>query len=85
MIPRSTLHRQIHERIKNVPVPKTINAINALAQLRKLEEQGAISEQDSLLKRLKVLIALFDCIEQPTADALKAQLEVAREFYKKSP
>ena len=68
-----------------MPVPKTINAINALAQLRKLEEQGAISEQDSLLKRLKVLIALFDCIEQPTADALKAQLEVAREFYKKSP
>ena len=41
---------------------------------------GAISDKDPFEKRLIVLIALFECVAQPTADALKKQLDLVREF-----
>lgn len=81
LIPKNTLHHQIHSEVPNVPVPKVANAKNALAQLRTLYRYGAISDDDSIERRLVVLIALFECIEQPTADALKRQLDIVRKFY----
>lgn len=81
LIPKNTLHHQIHTEISNVPVPKVANVKNALAQLRALYRYGAISDDDGIEKRLKVLIALFECIEQPTADALKKQLDIVHRFY----
>lgn len=82
-IPACTLHREIHERINQIPPPSQEGARSALWQLRYLERYGGISESDSIEKRLIVLIALFECSEQPTADAFKKQLEVVREFNKK--
>lgn len=52
--------------------------------LEYLEKYGAIGPDDPIEKRLTVLIALFECIEQPTADALKEQLRLVHEF-KKAP
>lgn len=80
-IPRNTLHREIHENIATIPTPSAINAQSALNQLRTLEKYGAISDQDDIVRRLEVLIALFDCAEPRTTDALKRQLAIAREFY----
>lgn len=81
MIPRNTLHRMIHEFLGDVPAPSHINAQSALDQLRSLEFYGVIGENDTIQRRLQVFIALFDCVEQPTADALKKQLAIVRKFY----
>ena len=82
-IPANTLHRRIHENIRQIPPPSQENAKEALWHLQYLEKHGGIKANDSIEKRLKVLIALFDCSEQPTADALRKQLEIVREFYEK--
>ena len=84
-IPKNTLHKAIHRRVDSVPVPRPVNAHDALLQLQKLSMYGAISESDPIEKRLEVLISLFDCVEQPTADAFREQLKVVHEFNKKSP
>lgn len=56
-----------------------------LEQLGYLEKYGAISESDPVERRLQLLASLFDCIEQPTADAFRKQLQVVREFKKTPP
>lgn len=83
-IPKSTLHRRIHSLIHTVPVPKIANAKSALNQLRTLERYEIIHEEDSFERRLEVLIALFDSVEQSTADALKKQLDIVHKFKKPS-
>ncbi len=59
--------------------------MSALNQLMMLEQSGAISDDDDIEKRLMILAALFDCVEQPTADAFRKQQQVAHEFYTKKP
>lgn len=85
LIPRASLHQQIHEWVSDIPAPREVSAREALKNLRLLEEYGAISETDPIEKRLLVLIALFDSIEQPTADGFRKQLYVVREYLKKPP
>ena len=82
-IPKNTLHRRIHSIITTVPAPKAANAKSALEQLRSLERYEVIHEEDTIERKLEVLIALFDAIEQPTADAFKKQLDIVRKFYSK--
>ena len=85
-IPRDTLHRLIHYEVAHIPVPKVVNIKSALEQLALLEKFGAIHRSDNIERRIVVLHALFDCSDQRTADALKQQLEIVREFYnKKAP
>ena len=83
-IPRDTLHREIHLKVTTVPTPKESSAKSALEQLETLETFSAITEYDSIERRLELLASLFDCSDQETADAFREQLEVVREF-KKSP
>lgn len=84
-IPALTLHRTIHEQIRQIPPPRLESAEDALWHLGYLEKMGGISLDDSIEKRLSVLIALFDCTDQPTADGFKKQLQIVHEFYKKPP
>lgn len=79
-IPANSLHRYIHENMRSVPIPSQESAKRVLGHLRYLEKYGGISERDPIEKRLKVLIALFDCSEQRTADSLKKQLKLVQEF-----
>lgn len=85
LIPRDTLHHFIHEHVGDVPAPKDVNAKCALEQLRMLEHYDAIHDDDPIEKRLMLLAALFDCCDQPTADAFRAQLEAVHKFYSKPP
>lgn len=78
------MHRKIHDNMKQIPPPSQENAKSVLWHLQYLERYGGISDRDPIEKRLQVLIALFDCSEQPTADALKKQLDIVRES-KKAP
>jgi hypothetical protein len=83
---RDTIHRYLHVHLACIPAPSGRVVDPILEQLELLEKYGAISQEDSLEKRLTILIALFECIAQPTADALKEQLRLTREFYiKKAP
>lgn len=84
-IPRDTLHRQIHHEVAHIPVPRVISIKSALQQLEILERFGGISADDTIDKRLKVLMAIFDCCEPATHNALKKQLDVVCKFYHKSP
>lgn len=80
-LPRD-LHEKLHAEVPSVPVPGGNSVKHALDQMDYLAHFGAISEKDNVEKRLLVLIALFDCVEQPTADALRKQLKIIREYYK---
>ena len=85
LIPRDSLHRLIHENVGSIPPPSGANAKDALRHLRSLEKYGAISDSDPIEKRLKVLIALFDCCEQAKADEFRRQLGVVCKFYSDPP
>ena len=78
------IHRYLHVHLACIPPPNGRIVKEVIEQLQMLEYYGAISLDDPIEKRLKVLIAFFDCVEQPTADALKEQLRLVYEF-KKSP
>lgn len=75
-IPTDTIHHQIHHEMDCIPVPKVFSIKKAFEQLDMLEKYGAIHSDDDIEKRLKVLLALFDCIEPATADALRKQLDI---------
>lgn len=81
---RDTLHRYIHTHLAYIPAPRGVIAQDVLEHLELLKKYGAIGDDDPIEKRLTVLIALFDCAEQPTADALREQLRLVHEF-KKAP
>ena len=81
-VPKDTLHQLIHYHLKNIPVPKPVNAEVALAQLKLLTKNDAIHESDSFERRMLVISALFNCAEPDTADALFKQWEIVREFNK---
>lgn len=76
------LHERLHAEVPDIPVPSENSIKHALDQMDYLAHFRAISEKDNAEKRLSVLIALFDCVEQPTADALRKQLKIIREYYK---
>ena len=84
MIKRDALHAYIHHNMAFIPPPSELHAKMALEQLGYLESANVISEFDSLERRLDILAALFDCCEQPTADAFRKQLELVR-AYKHNP
>ena len=72
------MHQKIHEWLTDVPAPSEENAQGAIEQLRFLRIYHVISDDDDFGKRLVVLISLFDCVEQPTADAFRKQLDIMR-------
>lgn len=80
-IPMNTLHHMIHHEITHIPVPRGITAKDALKQLELLERFGALHTYDNIERRLMVIMALFDCCEPETYDALKKQQELVRKFY----
>lgn len=82
IIPKNTLHRYIHHNTKNIPVPRAPNIKSAIDQLELLESFGGISPNDSIQKRLLVLMALFDYCEPNTYEALKSQYESVCEYYR---
>lgn len=81
--PLNGLHEAIHNEMDGIPVPSEDNAKEMLEHLNILERYGGISDKDSAVKRLKVLVALFTYIEQPTADALQKELEIIESYSKK--
>ena len=84
-IPMNTLHHKLHQEIPQVPTPNVQNIKDALFQLNMLEKYNAIHPYDTIEKRLIVLMALFECCEPETYAALKAQYEIVRKHFSRSP
>ena len=82
-LPLNGLHEHIHNEMDGIPAPSEENAKEMYEHLEVLGKYGGISEKDSIEKRLKLLIALFTYIEQPTADALLKELEIVKSYSKK--
>lgn len=80
LIPQYTVHKEIHETIREIPLPRETSAKYVIERLQELEHYGGISNKDPLEKRLLVLIALFDYIEPDTTEALRRQLNVVRRY-----
>ena len=84
-IPKKTTHRTLHIILESVPTPRGVNATEAIKQLDWLMGRGAISLSDPPSKRLEILAALFDCVDQPTADVLRQQADILRFDYVCAP
>lgn len=68
-----------------VPAPHDSAAKEAYEQLVLLNGFGVLHDNDSIEERLKLLIAIFDCIAQPTADGFRKQLEIVQRHKKEPP
>lgn len=81
-IPMYSLHRKIHHDIMSIPVPRGGNAKAAFHQLQMLDRFGALHTYDNIEKRLTILMALFECSEPNTYEALKRQRAIVRKHFK---
>lgn len=81
-IPRNTLHAQIHYGITRIPPPRGMMAKDVYEQVIMLESYGSLHKNDSIEKRLNLLIMLFSCAEEETANALRHELDLIRKYRK---
>ena len=83
MIPMQTLHREIHSKIHDIPTPNGRECRIAYEEIERLDAMGAISEYDTIEKRLDLLISLWheDC--PATCAILEWQKEIVAKFYQR--
>lgn len=84
-IPKSTLHRAIHDAVRHIPVPSDDAAKAVYQELVYLARWGLIHENDPIERRLKVLIKLFDYEAPRTADGFRKQLDVVQGYKNRPP
>ena len=81
-IPQATLHREIHAKIHDVPTPNGAEcrmAYNGNVRLDKIRAIDIVN--DSVEKRLDLLISLWDDKCPATVAVLKWQRDVVAKFY----
>lgn len=85
LIPADTLHRQIHSRIADIPMPSGVACKHAYETVCALIEEGELSiEYDTIEKRLDVLIGVWKVEEFPmTILMLKLQRDIVSSFYQR--
>lgn len=80
-VPRDTLHREIHHKLKAIPVPEGKDAKRVFEYLMRLERNGELDYDADILPRLAFLI---DQLKTPsTVEALKNQYQIISEFYER--
>lgn len=85
-IPQQTLHRAIHAKVHDVPVPNARECKLALESINYGLRTGELRINDSPTTKLKVLIMLFADTCPATVAILKWQYEIINKFYnKKTP
>ena len=85
MLPKHTLHRYIHENIKDIPVPDGKSCRMALEAINNWLETGYISMDSPIEQKLIVLINVFNRLSPETAQALRKQLEIIRNYHQRPP
>lgn len=79
LVPRDTLHKEIHHQIRTVPLPEPSDAKKTFELLVKLEACGKLDPNASLEKRLDFLIEHMST--QTTVETLIREREIVRQFY----
>lgn len=79
-IERETVHQGIHACVPYVPVPSGQACSMAIVKLHELYADNVISDDDSLTKRLSVLISVFEELDPDVAYAFEEQLKVVCKF-----
>lgn len=75
------LHKIVHAKVEDgVPIPSDCHIRSTVEALDYLLLFGIISKQDDIERRLVNLILLFEEVEKPTTEALKAQLLAVRRY-----
>ena len=83
-IPMATLHRLIHSKIHDIPTPNGKECRLAYERICQLEAKGKIDIiNDSIEKRLTLLIDLWKDACPATVEILKWQRDVVTKFYGK--
>lgn len=80
-IPQMTLHRHIHSKVHDVPVPDGKLCRMAVEKLNTMLANGEISTSDKIAVKLQVLIGIFSESSPATAAMLNYQLEIVNDFY----
>lgn len=81
-IPQATLHREIHSKIHDVPTPNGSECRMAYNEICRLEKLGEIDiVNDSVEKRLDLLISLWADKCPATVAILKWQRDIVAKFY----
>lgn len=81
-VPKNSLHGLIHSQMSGIFPASQESAQSVLNALRLIESYGSLNKEDPIQKRLSLLIALFDSIENATAADLAEQLEIVQTYYK---
>lgn len=79
LIPRDTLHKEIHHQIRSIPLPEKEDAKRVFELLTRLEASGELDMNAGIEERLEFLVA--NITTPDTVAALKKQLEIVRQFY----
>ena len=85
MIPKNTLHRFIHEGVSDVPLADGKSCKIAVMAINNWLEAGYISLDDSVERKLEVLIGIFNKISPKTANVLQKQLDIVRNYNERPP
>jgi hypothetical protein len=84
-IPQFTLHRAIHSKLHDVPVPNGKDCKRAYEELIRRENEGAISKDDTPMQRLAFLIEMFSETCPATTAILVWQLQIVTKFFDNVP
>lgn len=80
-----TLHRAIHSKLHDIPVPNGKDCKRAYDELKKRELLGIISEEDTPVQRLDFLIEMFEETCPATTAMLAWERQIIDKFYKNAP
>lgn len=79
LIPRDTLHKEIHHQIRTIPLPTEEDTKRVFDLLVSLEASGKLDMDANIEERLNFLIEHLTT--QETLDALRKEREIVRQFY----
>lgn len=80
-IPQMTLHRLIHSKIHDIPCPEGKDCKRAYLELIRREEEGLLSEYDSVEDRIDFLIEIWKETCPATTAILQWQRDVVAKFF----
>ena len=85
VLPRDTIHAQIHQHLIEIPAPTEDGARNALKQLEVLKSIRMAQHCDTIDTRLAIIASVFERSDPETAEALKEQRRIVSELLKDKP
>lgn len=80
-----TLHRSIHSKLHDVPVPNGKDCRRAYEELIKREQHGLISTTDTPVQKLDFLIEMFADKCPATTAILQWQKQIIQKYYDNVP